>query len=353
MISDSSSCKSGPISKVLYCWLSSLLKKAFFNPCSVPGGLDIRNNTGESVGARKPIASGNSKAETLPISTLILSLSEQADAKLFFSHWEDITGLSIDGVLSTKVVATEESSTKDLMEPYYPQSFFEASRSKRSLSFTSKSLRKVDHMGHLSSIRSALPVNPGDLLWLIHKFLSEEFAATSGDIEIDLANGSEHPNSIYRSIVVFCSHSKYKHHPHFRTFRAFPHVVEMGATERMIVTNALSLATEILREPFSKKKKTAVLQVNGQRKDSKRFVITVGSSCPNGTIREVEEPGLQRDAEVLEDYTDEEDEGATGEKRVRKDNADGFGQASSKAVSKAAKTGRGEKGKEDDMMLFD
>ena len=43
---------------------------------SVVDGLDIRDNSDQSVGSRKPIASRYAKKETLPKSSIVLTMSE-------------------------------------------------------------------------------------------------------------------------------------------------------------------------------------------------------------------------------------------------------------------------------------
>ena len=102
---------------------------------------------------------------------------------------------------------------------------------------------------------------------------------------------------------------------------------------------------------FSKKKKTLVLQVDGQRKDSKRFILNIGDQCPDGVIRQgMDEPELGQDIQILEDCTDDEDEGRVGHKRALGDDHDAT--ASSKAASKAAKKGMSEEDQAEDEMLF-
>lgn len=161
---------------------------------SVPGGLDIRDSAGTSVGARKPIASGNTKNETMPISGIMLSMSDK-DLAMFVEHWQDATSSDVDAALETAGGAT--GSTPNSTQGFFPASSFEASRSKRSLSMTSKSLRKPDHASHLSAVKTTLPVNPGDLLWLIDQFLDEHIPNGG---EVDLASGSEHRNLVYQLI---------------------------------------------------------------------------------------------------------------------------------------------------------
>lgn len=216
-------------------------------------GINIRNNASESVGSRKPIATGNSKNETIPISSILLSMSEKADMALFLDHWEDLSGSYVDDTLSGQGLGEVATGPLYQTEPYYPMSFFESSRSKRALPFTCKSLRTDTFAGHLATLRNTLPANPGDLLWLIDRFLSEEFANGGA---VKLMSGSEHEQSIYRLISKFCSKAKYKHHPHLRTLKAMVSVVEMGATERLIATNALTFAFNVLRSPCKKQSRS-------------------------------------------------------------------------------------------------
>lgn len=231
-------------------------------------------------------------------------MSEKSDLKLFLEHWEDMTGSTVSATLGPIAPGEVVAPFLDQTEPFYLKEFFGASLTKGSLPFSCKSLRKPDYNGHLSTIRETLPANPGDLLWLLDRFLSECFP-DGGDI--DLASGSEHRDSVYLVMSQFVSKATYKHHPHFYTLKAFIHIVEMGATERLIATNALSLAFEILREPFSRKRKTLILKVDGKRKDSTHFVVELGTNVPKNCIAEWEVPGLGCDVELLEDYTDDED----------------------------------------------
>jgi hypothetical protein len=274
----------------------------------VTGRIDIRDGAGKSVGSRKPLASGNTKNETLPIASVLLSMSAKQDLAMFIKYWREITGSDARGNLDASVTAAE---------PFLPASFFEASRSKRSLPMTFRSLRKADLAAHLGAVRATLPANPGDLLWLIDEFLKQEFPE-GGDI--DLASGSDYCQSVYHKISASCAKARYKHHPHLQTMKSLVSTVESGATERLIATNALSIAFEILREPYSKKTKTLVLKVDGKRKDSSRFVATIGSKTPRDTISLWDEPDLECDVEVLDDLTDGE---MDSRKRDREDDDDG------------------------------
>jgi hypothetical protein len=289
----------------------------------VSGGIDIRDNAGQSMGTRKPIASGHTKAETLPIPSVVLSMSEKNDLPMFLDHWQMVTGVSLDDAWGCDG-ATASSST----EEFFPSSFFEASTTKHTLPFANKSLKQDANAAHLGTLRNTLPANPGDMLWLLDRFLHEQFPWGG---KIDLASGSEHRDSIYHLITTFCSKATYRHHPHIRTFRALASIVEQGAAERSIATNALVFALQILREPFTKTPKTLKLKVNGVNKESKRFVVTIGAKVPKEVIREWEEPELEYDVQVLGDETDDEgnedddldlDPSVSREKRHREDEDD-------------------------------
>jgi hypothetical protein len=262
---------------------------------SVSGGLDIRDNTGASCGSRKPIASGHTKNETLPISSIILTMSERPELNLFLQHWEEMTG--------EEVTVGGTSITYNQAEPFFPKSFFDQSRSKRALPFSNKSLRTDDYKGHLSALRKTLPANPGDLLWLLDRFLEAHYP-NGGDI--DMASSSECTNSVYGKISAFCAQARYKHHPHIRTLKAFVDIAEMGQTERAIAKNALEFAWKVLRTSLDIKSKTLPVYVDGVRKDTTRKLMDIGSNTPANVIRPWSEPKVEATTQVGTDVTDDE-----------------------------------------------
>lgn len=119
-------------------------------------------------------------------------------------------------------------------------------------------------------------------------------------------------------------------------------IVEQGATERIIATNTLTFAFEVLREPFTKKK-TLSLKVGGQRKDSSRFMATIGSEVPDGAVRPWDKPKLEYKVEVLDDVTDDE---AEPRKRGRDDEDDELDEGSHKLAK--IEHDRGQEVEEDD-----
>lgn len=334
--------------------------------CSTPTGIDICNNAGMSLGDRKPLANGVTKSETLPIASLVITLSEQANANDFFRHWEDVTGMSIDEILLSFLPSTGVSGAN---EAYYSPTFFAESKSKRALPFTSATLSARGYGIYLNKATKDLPAHPGDLLWLVDRFLSEKFPE-GGDI--DLINASLHGNSVYRLIATFCSKAKYKYHPHLRTFLALAGMAEMGLDERNVSSYALTLAAEILRGPFiSRKSKTVNFKVGGQKRSASRFVLTIGKDRQENVVYEKDEPELEQDVEVLDDATDEEEEmfeedqdvamteddnagriASHGTKRGRSGFDCDNGEESSKTASKAMKgKGRAQNDEDNEFLL--
>jgi hypothetical protein len=99
----------------------------------------------------------------------------------------------------------------------------------------------------------------------------------------------------------------YKHHPHLTTFLAFASMAEMGQDERNVSSNALTIACELLRQSTERKSKTANF---ADKTSASRYVIKLAGDAqrPQGAIRAVEEPILERDVEILTDITDDEAE---------------------------------------------
>jgi hypothetical protein len=185
----------------------------------------------------------------------------------------------------------------------------------------------------------------------VDRFIQETLP---GGGEIDLISASIHDSSVYKIIASFCAKGKYKHHPHLQTFFAFASMAEMGQDERNVSSNALTMAAEILRGSITKKKKTANIRVGDERRSAFRYVLVVGRKRPQDVIREEDDPELERDVEIIDDVTDDEDEEDSGHGQTRgmkrgRDDDDNFGEGSSKASAKAAK-GAYEEEEDDDMV---
>lgn len=288
------------------------------NRNSTATGIDIRNEAGDSLGDREPVPnrSGSGKAETLPIAGLALMLQNSPNAEIFLAHWEMVTGCSVNQVIGSKVgvVPPELHQSR---EPYIPATFFAESDTKRGLPVISTSrgvLTTTRLKAYIKSVKSGLPANPGDLLWLLDRFFTETFPNGG---KVDLCPGSLHAESVYNKIAAFCAKAKYMHHPHWRTLLALANMTEMGLTERMIPANFLILATQVLREPFSSQPRTKNGKCMGESYSLGRQVIDIGNVCPNGLIVDVEEPPLVQDIEDIES-DDEDDMPLVPSKSVKK-----------------------------------
>ncbi|CAN9092100.1 unnamed protein product [Alternaria alternata] len=296
------------------------------------GGLDIRNAADESVGNRKPLINGNSKAETIPIASLAITICDQANATAFFLHWEEVTGHSINEVLGSRLVMKNDTSNsfKTADDGFLPASFFENSPSKRGLPFSwvNPTTMIKSPNKYLSLIRANLPAYPGDLVWLINRFL-EEVLPEGGDI--DPIPGSIHTNSVYRLVVQFCNQAKYKYYPHLRTFLAFASMAEMGNDERFVPANAFMNVMKIIFGDVEHKRKTARVKINGESKTMDRLWLTVGKDRETGVIHDVEDPELEQDIIIEEDVTEDEDDevGAIGARKRRKEDDEDQGEGSS------------------------
>ncbi|CAO2656111.1 Nn.00g049140.m01.CDS01 [Neocucurbitaria sp. VM-36] len=82
----------------------------------------------------------------------------------------------------------EAGPSLDQAEPFYPKAFFDTSPTRQALPFSCKSLRKADYEAYLGALKAAQPANSGDLIWLIHIFLSDFFPTGTFD---DKDRGSE------------------------------------------------------------------------------------------------------------------------------------------------------------------
>jgi hypothetical protein len=305
------------------------------------GGLDIVDGAGQSKGDRKPLLNDNTKAETLPIASLALTLCDQANAALFFAHWEDLTGLLINDVLGSKLAMKSDVSSafKTANEGYLPVSFFSES-SKRGLPLTKTKQIPRAKTKYLSLIKAQLPAQPGDLIWLISRFFQD--ALPNGG-NIDLVPSSIHANSIYNLVSTFCSRAKYKNHPHLRTFLAFATMSEMGVEERLVPAIALTNVIEILFKSHEKKNKTVNAKIANEARSMTRVVLTVDGTFKKGVLADVEEPELEQDVVIEEDVTDDEGEEVQLSVQLAKGHKRQFSGAveageSSKSAGKALKT---------------
>ncbi|KAJ4382744.1 hypothetical protein N0V86_001966 [Didymella sp. IMI 355093] len=271
---------------------------------SVPGGIDIRDNADTSLGARKPILGRSGRTETLPLASIALSMCERPEASTFFEHWEEVTRLSSMDVMQSGFVGSRSgsSATRAARGGRLPKSFFDKSPSKRGFPFN-KSVNLVNTTGKPYLVYTELlrqkftPVNHGDLLWLIDRFLMEHFPKGGA---LDPVPGSVHADSMFLLVTDFCAQPKYMHHPHLRTFLAMASMSEMGLDERNIPINAFRMAVSVIRGTFTESASRAVLKINNERLEFKRQIMTIKSKRMR-IFHDVDEDDLDYSVELIAD----------------------------------------------------
>lgn len=67
---------------------------------SVPAGIDIHDSVGESLGNRKPITLRNTKSKTLPIASIVLSMSERDNLSILLAYREKAVGIILQDMWS-------------------------------------------------------------------------------------------------------------------------------------------------------------------------------------------------------------------------------------------------------------
>jgi hypothetical protein len=210
-----------------------------------PEGLDIRNRDNVSLGDRVPVQSSIFKGCTLPISMIVLQT--RVDSKTdqaFLSHWEEVTQLSIDRQMLS---ALDEGVPRPHRgEKSYHESFFKASPTKRPVPFPCiQSFTDDARQWYVSYIRNNLiPANPGDMLWLLKRFLANLCGADG--VTFNFKPASEHDDSIFLCITRFCSKATYRYHPYWRTLLALAHASDTDKTARSFASHVVVIALETL-----------------------------------------------------------------------------------------------------------
>jgi hypothetical protein len=292
-------------------------------------GIDVRDETGSSMGEVKPISSGKAKKSTFPISALVL-YADPGDAgdQAFLEHWEDLTGLDIDGYLLGAVVPTGLSAA-DTLGGQIPAGWFAKSTTKRVLPIPAMQyLHQKTQTAYVDIIKKLFtPANPGDLLWLFSEFFRSICDPQEG-VTFAMSSPSETSMSVFSMIARFCHMQKYKNHPHRRILLSLAHMPETGIAERCIASNMVVLALETLTAN-KKKKKSVNLMVNGVKMSTSHWSYTIDGheSFYDGVIVAFEEPGLEEGVEMIQEideFTDDE-ENVPGQelgKRLREEGSD-------------------------------
>ena len=173
-------------------------------------GLDILDDTGESLNEPEPMLSGKAKNCILPISmiTLYSDIEDENDRKSL-SHWEKRTEQNVDNymLLCFKGVVVYP----DEREQYIHQSFFDASPTRRPLPVPCAKISHAAPNGWYSKlIDSTLkPANTRDMLWLFSELLRHICYVRGGKVTFNVADPFESNMSIYGHMARFCSKKEY------------------------------------------------------------------------------------------------------------------------------------------------
>jgi hypothetical protein len=223
----------------------------------------------------------------------------------FVGHWEDLTG----SLFADVILSAHPHVSVDRSEGCVPATFFDEDPRCNSLPFPRSSITQKMFPKFLPKIRTTLPAKPGDLLWLIERFLLEVFPSGG---ELDPVSVSEHPTySVYAKLMSFASRPKYQHHPHIDTLKAMAHLSEQGVDDRRVPWNIFLLSLELLRPGSPSKKKNLKRTVpDGTKIETSRLVRTMNAGPAGSTmIASTVIPDLVEAAEEVgevEDVTDDE-----------------------------------------------
>ena len=124
-------------------------------------GVDIRNANGTSLGSNSI-----SRLVTMPLAGLTLALQGHVEKDAFFELWQQQTGESFEDALFTDRDPAQQTSTADKI---YPKSFF-AGRSEGLDTGARKSAAT-----RVLRMQALLPLQPGDALWLLDRFLTQHY----------------------------------------------------------------------------------------------------------------------------------------------------------------------------------
>ena len=124
-------------------------------------GLDIRDEKGQSLGA-----SGD-RPVSIPLANLILLLQSHPLEKQFTHLWERETGLNASQILFG--LGGQYLPVQCGNQKVYPENFFTDGRSRpwKAWEYTKKKISQ--------KLATILPIEPGDAIWLINRFMEEEY----------------------------------------------------------------------------------------------------------------------------------------------------------------------------------
>ncbi|KAK4941893.1 hypothetical protein LTR10_018223 [Elasticomyces elasticus] len=243
----------------------------------IPEGLDIRDASGRSLGT------GRGRDITLPIYNMISTLALNPLGKDFLALWERISGTTVDDAQNGSLPAPPSNiqTQKSL-----PASFF--SGRQKPFDTTNTSISKAKR---LKELQDAMPFQPGDAAWLINVFLGRQYPNGG---TVDLGNPKDFPDgpSVWKHLASFLAESCYFNHPHRANLQAACRYAEDAVGMGKGVIANFSVMVSALRTPFAERS----VQKKLPGRNTKRKVLTIGTTCPPNAVVDVDEPE-ERDLE--------------------------------------------------------
>lgn len=170
----------------------------------VQDGIDIRTADGRPLKAQGTTC-------TVPLSQVRLMLKGDIQ-QAFIKLWERETHLDPENSESVGNEAKQDASV--LSGPYYPAEAFDPGpkgRKNQKLDVGSRGVT-INEKKAVEHIKAYLPLQAGDELWLLHKFLTEQYP-NAGRMDASNPNVIPNADSAWTRLSAFCSLPKYRQHP--------------------------------------------------------------------------------------------------------------------------------------------
>jgi len=194
-------------------------------------GIDIRDGLGNTLGPQIP---------TVRLRELKTSMAEPQRAA-FLELWSKHTGCNI----------VQQGPTTLKSSLYTTRLFHQGSRPNMSL-VVGAGAKQINEANEARRVQQALPLQPGDAHWLLHKFLSAEYprgGLVVGTSILYCAPGV----SVRSKLEAFVQRPELSQHPHLAQLSD---VVKTANEPRATpgCNQALKVALQILRPPYSEKR---------------------------------------------------------------------------------------------------
>jgi hypothetical protein len=263
----------------------------------VTEGIDIRNGDGLSL---RP----STLPCTVPLTQILLMLKSPIKEK-FLELWTRHTGLTPEEA----IWGAQNKKKQEVggVGPVYPESAFVGSRKNEPMEVGARG-HQIAEAAEKKRINKYLPLQAGDALWLLHKFL-QQYYPTGG--VLDTSNPKIFPRneSMWPKLQEFIKQPKFQHHPMILNLSS---VIETGLSTQNTagVDTALKIAFQMLRPPADRERKRQyVKELKAQKW---KVTYDLGTETPVNVVPRDIEPDLEFEEEE-EGIEDDVLVGADGE----------------------------------------